>query len=112
VLQAGEINTGSFDDYTQACRIAHERSAWVHVDGAFELWVAVSRRHRHLLAGIDAADSWTTDAHKSVTSPEGPSSRAFRTEAVEPSLAPGQGHGDSSEPIAPLPSRYALCGLF
>jgi glutamate/tyrosine decarboxylase-like PLP-dependent enzyme len=63
-LQAGEINTGSFDDYTQACRIAHERSAWVHVDGAFGLWVAVSRRHRHLLAGIDAADSWTTDAHK------------------------------------------------
>ena len=43
----------------------------------------------------------------SVTSPEGPSSRAFRTEAAEPSLAPGQGHGDSSEPIAPLPSRYA-----
>ena len=63
-LQAGEINTGSFDDYTQACRIAHERSAWVHVDGAFGLWAAVSRRHRHLLAGIEAADSWTTDAHK------------------------------------------------
>ena len=43
----------------------------------------------------------------SVTSPEGPSSRASRTEAAEPSLAPGQGHGDSSEPIARLPSRYA-----
>jgi len=63
-LQAGEINTGSFDDFTQACRIAHARSAWVHVDGAFGLWAAVSQRYRHLLAGVDAADSWTTDAHK------------------------------------------------
>ncbi|HYS32275.1 MAG TPA: pyridoxal-dependent decarboxylase [Streptosporangiaceae bacterium] len=63
-LQAGEINTGSFDDFTQACRIAHTRSAWVHVDGAFGLWAAVSRRHRHLLVGVDAADSWITDAHK------------------------------------------------
>ena len=63
-LQAGEINTGSFDDFTQACRIAHARSAWVHVDGAFGLWAAVSQRYRHLLGGVDAADSWTTDAHK------------------------------------------------
>ena len=63
-LQAGEINTGSFDDFTQACRIAHARSAWVHVDGAFGLWAAVSQRYRHLLDGVDAADSWTTDAHK------------------------------------------------
>jgi glutamate/tyrosine decarboxylase-like PLP-dependent enzyme len=63
-LQAGEINTGSFDDFTQACRIAHARGAWVHVDGAFGLWAGVSRRYRHLLAGVDAADSWTTDAHK------------------------------------------------
>jgi glutamate/tyrosine decarboxylase-like PLP-dependent enzyme len=63
-LQAGEINTGSFDDFTQACHLAHARSAWVHVDGAFGLWAAVSHRYRHLLAGIEAADSWTTDAHK------------------------------------------------
>jgi glutamate/tyrosine decarboxylase-like PLP-dependent enzyme len=63
-LQAGEINTGSFDDFTQACHLAHARRAWVHVDGAFGLWAAVSHRYRHLLAGIEAADSWTTDAHK------------------------------------------------
>ncbi|MBA8823768.1 glutamate/tyrosine decarboxylase-like PLP-dependent enzyme [Saccharopolyspora lacisalsi] len=63
-LQAGEINTGAFDSFTEACRLAHDHGAWVHVDGAFGLWAAVSERHRHLLAGVDHADSWTTDGHK------------------------------------------------
>lgn len=63
-LQAGEINTGSFDLFEQACLLAHARDAWVHVDGAFGLWAAASERYRHLLTGIDQADSWTTDAHK------------------------------------------------
>ncbi|WP_406265563.1 aminotransferase class V-fold PLP-dependent enzyme [Nocardia sp. NBC_00881] len=63
-LQAGEINTGSFDDFDEACRIAHDYGAWVHVDGAYGLWAAASRRHRHLVAGIENADSWVTDAHK------------------------------------------------
>ncbi|MFJ4848715.1 pyridoxal phosphate-dependent decarboxylase family protein [Streptomyces sp. NPDC088733] len=63
-LQAGEINTGAFDDYTRACRLAHTYDSWVHVDGAFGLWAAVSPTHRHLLTGLELADSWTTDAHK------------------------------------------------
>jgi glutamate/tyrosine decarboxylase-like PLP-dependent enzyme len=36
----------------------------VHVDGAFGLWVNASARHRHLLAGVELADSWATDGHK------------------------------------------------
>ncbi|MER6987792.1 aminotransferase class V-fold PLP-dependent enzyme [Saccharopolyspora hirsuta] len=63
-LQAGEINTGAFDPFEEACSLAAARRAWVHVDGAFGLWAAVSDRHRHLLSGVGAADSWTTDAHK------------------------------------------------
>jgi glutamate/tyrosine decarboxylase-like PLP-dependent enzyme len=63
-LQAGDLNTGVFDPFGPACRIAHAAKAWVHVDGAFGLWAAVSERHRHLLAGAELADSWATDGHK------------------------------------------------
>jgi glutamate/tyrosine decarboxylase-like PLP-dependent enzyme len=62
--QAGEVNTGSFDplvDIADACEAA---GAWLHVDGAFGMWAAVSPRLRHLVAGLERADSWTTDAHK------------------------------------------------
>jgi len=62
--QAGEVNTGAFDplaEIADACRAAH---AWLHVDGAFGIWAAVSPRLRHLVAGLELADSWTTDAHK------------------------------------------------
>ncbi len=64
VLQAGDMNTGRFDDFGQACALAHAAGAWVHVDGAFGLWAAVSERTRHLLNGASQADSWVTDGHK------------------------------------------------
>jgi glutamate/tyrosine decarboxylase-like PLP-dependent enzyme len=63
-LQAGDLNTGIFDPFPEACRIAHDHKAWVHVDGAFGLWVATSEKHRHLLDGSERADSWVTDGHK------------------------------------------------
>jgi len=66
-LSAGDLNTGIFDDFAACCRVAHRdraQEAWVHVDGAFGLWAAVSPQHRHLLAGVDQADSWATDGHK------------------------------------------------
>ncbi|HWE46257.1 MAG TPA: aminotransferase class V-fold PLP-dependent enzyme [Caulobacteraceae bacterium] len=64
VLQAGDLNLGRFDDFEALVPIAHEAGAWVHVDGAFGLWAAVSDRRRHLLKGIERCDSWATDAHK------------------------------------------------
>jgi glutamate/tyrosine decarboxylase-like PLP-dependent enzyme len=64
VLQAGEINTGAYDDFSTLIPIAHERGAWVHVDGAFGLWAAASPRYRHLLRGVEMADSWAVDGHK------------------------------------------------
>jgi glutamate/tyrosine decarboxylase-like PLP-dependent enzyme len=63
-LQAGDLNTGVFDPFELACPIAHETKAWVHVDGAFGLWAATSERYRHLLNGVEQADSWATDGHK------------------------------------------------
>ena len=62
--QAGNVNTGSFDPISDICDVVRPRGAWVHVDGAFGLWAGASPAHRHLVDGIDKADSWATDAHK------------------------------------------------
>ncbi len=64
ILQAGDLNIGAFDDFPRLIPIAKKFGAWVHVDGAFGLWCAASPRLRHLLAGADGGDSWTTDGHK------------------------------------------------
>ncbi len=63
-LQAGELNTGAFDSFREACPVARMAKAWVHIDGAFGLWAALSGRHRCLLTGAEQADSWATDGHK------------------------------------------------
>jgi glutamate/tyrosine decarboxylase-like PLP-dependent enzyme len=62
--QSGNVNSGAFDDLATICGAAVERGAWVHVDGAFGLWAAITDDRRDLVAGYDLADSWTTDAHK------------------------------------------------
>ncbi|MFG3344129.1 pyridoxal phosphate-dependent decarboxylase family protein [Streptomyces sp. NPDC048018] len=69
VLQAGDIHSGAFDPFTECVEAAREAGAWVHVDGAFGLWAAVSPRHAHLTAGVAGADSWATDAHKTLNVP-------------------------------------------
>jgi len=63
-IQAGNVNTGSFDPAAEICRRAHEQGAWVHADGAFGLWALVSPKFKHLTDGFALADSWATDAHK------------------------------------------------
>lgn len=63
-LAAGDLNRGAFDPFDEVCELAHSHHAWVHIDGAFGLWVAASPRYRHLVKGIGKADSWALDAHK------------------------------------------------
>jgi glutamate/tyrosine decarboxylase-like PLP-dependent enzyme len=63
-LQAGNVNSGAFDDIAAASAVAHDHGAWVHIDGAFGLWAAANPATRHLTAGIETADSWAIDGHK------------------------------------------------
>ena len=63
-LQAGNVNTGAFDPAKEICASAHDAGAWVHVDGAFGLWGAVSPEFTPLLNGFSDADSWAIDCHK------------------------------------------------
>jgi len=62
--QAGNINTGAFDPLREIGEATREHGAWLHVDGAFGLWAAASRRKRPLIDGLELASSWATDAHK------------------------------------------------
>jgi glutamate/tyrosine decarboxylase-like PLP-dependent enzyme len=62
--QAGNVNTGAFDPLAEIITIAHERAAWVHVDGAFGIWAAAVPSLQPLMDGYRDADSWSTDAHK------------------------------------------------
>jgi glutamate/tyrosine decarboxylase-like PLP-dependent enzyme len=62
--QAGNVNTGAFDPLAEIAEVCTGAGAWLHVDGAFGLWAAASPRFRHLVDGVELADSWATDAHK------------------------------------------------
>ena len=69
VLQAGNVNSGAFDDFDTLCRRARDAGAWVHIDGAFGLWAAACQRLAHLTRGIELADSWCFDGHKTLNTP-------------------------------------------
>ena len=68
-VQAGNVNTGDFDDIAGICAKAKESGAWVHVDGAFGMWAQVSPKLKHLTLGFEQADSWATDGHKWLNTP-------------------------------------------
>lgn len=66
ILQAGNANGGGFDPINELCDLANKAGSWVHIDGAFGLWAAASNRKRHLVFGMEKADSWSVDAHKTL----------------------------------------------
>lgn len=61
---AGEVNAGDFDPVPEMADLAERYGAWLHVDGAFGLFAAVSERTAHLCEGVSRADSVTVDGHK------------------------------------------------
>jgi glutamate/tyrosine decarboxylase-like PLP-dependent enzyme len=69
ILQAGNVCSGSFDDFSALCTIADQSGAWTHIDGAFGLWAEASAQLKHLTVGMELADSWSVDGHKTLNTP-------------------------------------------
>ena len=69
ILQAGQVSSGAFDPLDEICDRANKVNAWVHVDGAFGLWAASSKKLRHLTKGMEKANSWSGDGHKTLNTP-------------------------------------------
>jgi glutamate/tyrosine decarboxylase-like PLP-dependent enzyme len=69
LAQAGDVNSGAFDPFRELGERVRAADAWMHVDGAFGLWAAASRKTRHLTQGVELANSWSVDAHKTLNAP-------------------------------------------
>jgi len=69
LLQAGNVNTGHSDPFAAIIDRVDPATTWVHVDGAFGLWANAVAHRRHLLEGVERADSWATDCHKWLNTP-------------------------------------------
>lgn len=69
ILQAGNVCSGAFDSFDVICEKGNKANAWVHIDGAFGLWVAASSRINHLTKGMEKANSFSVDGHKTLNTP-------------------------------------------
>lgn len=69
ILQAGNVNSGSYDPFDEICDKAQQANAWVHIDGAFGLWAGAVEQLKHLTKGMEKAHSWAVDGHKTLNTP-------------------------------------------
>jgi glutamate/tyrosine decarboxylase-like PLP-dependent enzyme len=112
-VQAGDVNTGSFDPIGEICDAVRAPGAWVHVDGAFGLWATTSDQYAHLVAGAEKADSWAIDAHKWLNVPQDSGIAIVRSpndlRAAMAITAPYLNPGERREPMqwGPESSRRA-----
>jgi glutamate/tyrosine decarboxylase-like PLP-dependent enzyme len=68
-LQVGNVNGGAVDSVGAIADAVRRDDLWLHVDGAFGLWARAAPAYRRLVAGVERADSWATDAHKWLNTP-------------------------------------------
>ena len=110
VGNAAEVNTGHLDDLAALAdrRDAHPGGAWLHVDAAFGIFAAATPRLRHLLAGIDRADSVAADGHKWLNVPYDSGfgfvrDTRYLREAFAVSAAYTAGSAETWDPMSHLP---------
>ncbi len=69
ILQAGNVNSGAFDNFEKIWEQVKKTNAWIHIDGAFGLWAAATENLSSLTKGIENANSWSVDGHKTLNTP-------------------------------------------
>lgn len=69
ILQAGNVNSGAYDQFDKICQEASTKGAWIHIDGAFGLWAGATSKFKHLTKGYELANSWAVDGHKTLNTP-------------------------------------------
>lgn len=69
ILQAGNVNSGAFDNFKVICQKAKGKGAWIHIDGAFGLWAQAAQKLKYLTSGFEFANSWAVDGHKTLNTP-------------------------------------------
>ena len=69
ILQAGNVNSGAFDNFDVICKKANKADSWIHIDGAFGLWAGAVDELKYLTKGIEKGSSWAVDGHKTLNTP-------------------------------------------
>ncbi|XP_065208108.1 cysteine sulfinic acid decarboxylase [Planococcus citri] len=67
---SGTTVLGAYDPLSEIADLCDKYKIWLHVDGAWGGAVMFSARHRHLIKGIERADSVTFNPHKMLTAPQ------------------------------------------
>ncbi|MEH0981749.1 pyridoxal phosphate-dependent decarboxylase family protein [Micromonospora sp. CPCC 205556] len=112
---AGEVDTGDFDPVAELADIAERHGAWLHVDGAFGIFAALSPRTAGLVAGMERADSIAGDGHKWLNVPYESGFAFLRDPARLPAAfgMPGAAYLPGQGSALPTPGEgadYALLG--
>src|SRR5439155_1287162 len=102
---AGEVNAGDFDPIATMADLAERYGAWFHVDGAFGLFAALSDRTRHLVEGIERADSVIADGHKWLNVPYDCGFAFVRDPSLQPSVF-GASAYDGKAAFRPAPVNW------
>jgi L-2,4-diaminobutyrate decarboxylase len=124
VASACATPIGAFDPLDDVADLCEKHRVWLHVDAAHGGSAVLSSRHRHLVAGLERADSLVWDAHKMLFVPAlcafllykngRHSYEAFRQNApylFDPS-APGLAEYDSGLRTVECTKRAAAFGLW